>query len=162
MPGARGEKETSFLTSFHFLVLLVVLLDQAAKWLALRFLPSFETLPLIPGVFHLTLVHNTGIAFGLFRGHESLLLALITLSLIALGIWGGRMKDSPAFSRRAFALILGGAAGNWIDRVRCGAVIDYFDFRIWPVFNLADSAITIGVILYIFLLLKGDRSKPSS
>ena len=154
MPGARGEEETSFLSSFYGLIFLVVLLDQASKAFALRYLSVHQSVPLIQGIFHLTLVHNTGIAFGFFRGHQGILLAFITLSLLLLWGWAVRMEDKSFGGRMAFALILGGAAGNWIDRLRFRAVIDFLDFRVWPVFNIADSAITIGVILYLFLLLR--------
>ncbi len=102
------------------------------------------------------MVHNTGIAFGFFRTHERALLILITLSLGCLFYWSTRLKEgSPSgLNRAALALILGGALGNWIDRVRWGAVIDFLDFRIWPVFNIADSAITLGVGLYLISLLR--------
>lgn len=102
-------------------------------------------------------------AFGLLRGHESLLFALITVSLCVLLFIGVRMhvpkaggdfRKPPALSHWGLALILGGAVGNWIDRIRFQAVIDFLDFRVWPVFNVADSAITVGVGLYLILLLK--------
>lgn len=142
------------------------MLDQGTKLLALTHLPLDATVPVIPSVFHLTLVYNRGIAFGLFQHHETLLLVLISLSLLVLLVVGFRiarqanLESSPSeiISRYGLALILGGAIGNWIDRVRYKAVIDFLDFRIWPVFNLADSAITIGVVLYLFLFLQKNKS----
>lgn len=86
-------------------------------------------------------------------------MGLITVSLLLLGVWAVRVEARSSGGRLAFALILGGAVGNWIDRLRFGAVIDFLDFRVWPVFNIADSAITLGVVLYLFLLL---RKKPAS
>ena len=83
---------------------------------------------------------------------------MITLSLFFLWGWAVRMESKSAGGRAAFALILGGAIGNWIDRIRFGAVIDFLDFRVWPVFNIADSAITIGVALYLLLLLKKKKT----
>ena len=167
MSGTRGEEATSPVVSFTGITLAVLLTDQFTKFLALTLLASVETVPLVAGIFHFTLVRNTGIAFGLLRGHESLLLGLITLSLCVL-LWigirmhlpatPGAFKKTPALAHWGLALILGGAAGNWIDRLRFHAVIDFLDFRIWPVFNVADSAITIGVCLYLILLMK----KPSS
>lgn len=77
-----------------------------------------------------------------------------------LFIWGHTLRHA-ALSRVGIGLILGGAVGNWIDRVRVGAVIDFLDFRFWPVFNLADSAITAGVVLCMILFLK-EQKKPSS
>ncbi len=140
--------------AFYFIFSLTLVFDQASKFLALKHLDQVETTPLIQNIFHLTLVHNTGIAFGFFRQHPSILLALITLSLIGLFIWGVRLSSKNTGERFALALILGGAVGNWIDRVRFGAVIDFLDFRVWPVFNIADSAITIGVTLFAWTLFR--------
>ena len=142
--------------------LFVVLLDQFTKYLALTFLSGHDSLPIFPGIFHLTFVRNTGIAFGFFREHESLLLVFISLSLIVLIIWGLRMPPGQLFQRWGLALILGGAIGNWIDRLRFGAVIDFFDFRVWPVFNVADSAITIGVVLYLLVFLKKSNTESKT
>ena len=132
-------------------------MDQLTKFLALQFLTDRLTLPILPGIFHLTLVHNTGIAFGFFRNHSSLLLVFISLSLVFLLFWGFQIGRLPSGQRCGLALILGGALGNWIDRIPIGAVIDFLDFRIWPVFNVADSAITMGVIIYFVLLLRSPR-----
>ena len=149
---------------FGALVFLVFVLDQLTKLLAVHFLSSVDSVPVLQNVLHLTLVYNTGIAFGFFRHSQAVLLGAITLSLIFLLIWGARSfsknsaDPSQKFQSFALALILGGAFGNWFDRVRIGSVIDFFDFRIWPVFNVADSAITVGVGCYLWLLLfkKGE------
>ncbi len=117
-------------------------------------MPSRESFVLVRGILHLTLVYNAGIAFGFFRGHQNLLLILISISLAFLFFGGRRVHSSKRPLDWALALILGGALGNWIDRIRFGAVIDFLDFRIWPVFNLADSAITIGVFFYVAALFK--------
>lgn len=138
---------------FHAVFFGVLLLDQLTKYLALQHLDVTGTVPIIPNVFHFSLVHNTGIAFGVFREHPQLLLIVITISLIFLFFWGWKKADLLPSQRLALALILSGAVGNWIDRVRFGAVIDFLDFRIWPVFNIADSAITIGVVLFAALVL---------
>ena len=78
---------------------------------------------------------------------------MITLSLIVLLLWGVRLAGESLLGRWALILILGGALGNWIDRLRFGGVVDFLDFRIWPVFNLADTAISIGVGLFIIQFL---------
>jgi len=65
-------------------------------------------------------------------------------------------------ARFGIALILGGAIGNWIDRIRFGAVIDFLDFRVWPIFNVADSAITAGVFLYLILIIKEEQRKKKN
>lgn len=154
MPRDRGEEQTPFLR-FFLLVFLVLVFDQLTKFLALSFLAAYDSVPVIPNIFHLTLVHNTGIAFGFFNRHREILFAAISLSLVFLGVWGARStRNSPPAQSFALALILGGAIGNWLDRLRFGAVVDFLDFRVWPVFNGADSAITIGVVLYFWSLLR--------
>lgn len=120
--------------------------DQATKWLALEFLSHVPTVPIIPGIFHLTLVQNSGVAFGLFQG-RGLWITLGTLLVLA-GLFRTTLRtDRGRWAPLCLALILGGAVGNLIDRMRFGGVIDFLDFRIWPVFNLADSCITVGAAL---------------
>lgn len=131
----------------------MVILDQLTKHLALIRL-SEHPVVLIPNILFLTLVKNTGIAFGLLNGQASLLFSLITISLLLLFIFANRSRGARLPERWALSMILGGAVGNWIDRVRFGAVIDFIDFRIWPVFNLADSAISIGVCIYILSMFR--------
>lgn len=93
-------------------------------------------------------------AFGLFSDHAHILFGIITLSLIVLFIIANKSDHSKSNNKFILGLILGGAIGNWIDRIRFHAVIDFIDFKIWPVFNLADSFITIGVFLYILSMFK--------
>lgn len=144
---------------FGALVFLVFVLDQLTKLLAIHYLSAHDTVPVLQNVFHLTLVYNTGIAFGFFRHSQAILLGVITVSLIFILFWGARSfgKNSGDPNRKtqsfALALILGGAIGNWLDRVRLGAVVDFLDFRFWPVFNIADCAITCGVCFYMWLIL---------
>lgn len=137
---------------------LVVFADQITKYLALAGLEFGKSIPIFEGFFHLTLVYNTGVAFGFFQGKQELLFILITISLVILVVIAHRMHSgklvAPTSVKIALALILGGAIGNWIDRIRHQAVIDFLDFRVWPVFNLADSAITIGVCLYVLMVLR--------
>jgi signal peptidase II len=99
----------------------------------------------------MTMVHNTGIAFGFFKdqGVTFIVIPIVAIFLLAFNIYYYR-QNNEALSRTyivAFSLILGGAFGNLIDRMVYGYVIDFIDFRVWPVFNIADSAITIGAIL---------------
>ena len=142
---------------FQFVFAIVLLLDQFTKLLALQFLNETGSIPVIPKVFYLTLVYNPGVAFGIFRHHPAVLFVVVTISLIFLFLWGSRKADLIGLQRLGLAMILGGAVGNWIDRARFGAVIDFLDFRVWPVFNIADSAITIGVSIFVILIL---RKKP--
>lgn len=133
-------------------------MDQFSKFLALRYLVPQASIPIIPQVLDLTLIRNPGVAFGLFSGYAPALFTVITLSLVFLFLIANRshgtaIHGTSATDRWALSLILGGAIGNWIDRLRFEAVIDFIDFRIWPVFNIADAAITIGVCLYLLRIL---------
>ena len=143
---------------FYAVLLFVFLADQLTKFFALQTLAGVDSVPVISGIFYFTLVHNTGVAFGFFRQHPQLLLGLISLSLCFLLVWGIRVPPQQKTQRFALALILGGALGNWVDRLRYGAVIDFLDFRVWPVFNVADSAITVGVTLFAWHLLRQKKS----
>jgi len=131
----------------------VVVLDRLSKIFFSDFLSIGESFPVIRNIFHITLVHNTGIAFGLFKdqGIVFIIIPVIAIILLIYNIYS--YKNNQEFSLSyivSFSLILGGAMGNLIDRVCFGYVIDFIDFRIWPVFNVADSAITIGAI-FIFI-----------
>ena len=140
----------------YVIVFGIILLDQSTKYLALHLLFSGKTIPVIPSVFHLSLVRNPGIAFGLFGHSPSALTVIITLCLVALMILSVQMRNARWIQRLSLAFILGGAAGNMIDRILFGHVIDFLDFRVWPVFNLADSFITIGVFLFILTAVRGE------
>lgn len=131
--------------------LVIVVLDRITKTFFSNLLELGESLPVVRNIFHMTLVHNTGIAFGFFKdkGAVFILIAVIAIILLVVNILYYRQNDE-VLSRSyifGFSLILGGAIGNLIDRVMYGYVIDFIDFRIWPVFNIADSAITIGAVL---------------
>lgn len=156
MSVGRGEEETPFLGRRLFLLLagFVLLLDQLTKALARTFLTRGASRSVLPPLFHLTLVENQGIAFGLFQGGEKIILALITFSIGLLILVGFRSHPERLSTQWGIGLILGGALGNWVDRIRLGAVVDFLDFRIWPVFNLADTAISVGVGLFLLELLK--------
>lgn len=139
-----------------------ILLDQLTKFLFSSLLRPGESLPLINKIFHFTLVHNTGIAFGLFRGNGFVffIVPAIAIGLLSYNIYyyhkTGELDQVYIF---AFSLILGGAIGNLIDRITAGYVIDFIDFRIWPVFNIADSAITIGACIIFFKCFPLTKAK---
>ncbi len=140
------------------IVLFVVLLDQASKSLISYYLNNFQSIPVIPDIFHLTLIHNTGIAFGMFHGGSKLLLTVIIIGVSFLFYLAYKMRNETPIFKLGLGFVLGGAVGNLIDRLTCGSVIDFLDFRIWPVFNLADSFITIGVGILILTVLLGRKS----
>ena len=135
--------------------LTVLAVDQATKWFALEVLSRVPTVPVFPGLFHLTFVLNSGVAFGFFQGH-GLWITLGTLVILALLFRTTLRLDRGKWVPVCLGLILGGAVGNLVDRLRFGAVVDFLDFRVWPVFNLADSCITVGAaLLAVSLWRKG-------
>ncbi len=128
------------------IVFTILSLDQLSKFIITRYLSQNQTIPLIKGVFHLTLIHNRGAAFGILRNQVPLFIFTSILAIILIYFSLKKNKHRKVYSV-ALSLVLGGALGNLIDRLFFGYVIDFLDFRIWPVFNIADSAITIAAVL---------------
>lgn len=139
------------------------LLDQGSKWLAKAYLIPETSVPVIPGVFQLTLAYNTGAAFSLFRHQPQLLSVMTTVLFLTLLAYALLRSQFARGERLAMSLILGGALGNLLDRLLTGHVTDYFDVVAihYPVFNVADSFIFIGVILMARVLLKDQQCQPT-
>jgi len=141
---------------------IIILLDQVTKGLILRYLPFNKTIPVVKGFFNITHVLNPGGAFGLMANLSPIMRGIIFLfiSSVAVGLIFYFYKKTPArhaWLSAAFALIFGGAIGNLIDRIRFGMVIDFLDFYVgnlhWPAFNIADSAISIGIGIFLYHLI---------
>jgi signal peptidase II len=130
----------------------VLILDWITKQWALRSLALGESIVIAP-FFYLTHVHNTGSAFGLFQNNNWVLLgiALVIFGLLLAAV-PRLIADLGCWAEIGIGLVLGGALGNIIDRLRFGYVVDFFDFRVWPVFNIADSAISVGTVLLAWRL----------
>ena len=124
--------------------------DQAVKALVRSTIERGEQVPLVLGV-DLVNVRNTGIAFGLFAGGGVLLVLFALAALVALAVFFARHRERPLVWLPT-GLLIGGAAGNLIDRAREGAVTDFIDPPAWPAFNLADVAITFGVLTLLYVL----------
>ncbi|MBL7081915.1 MAG: signal peptidase II [Candidatus Omnitrophica bacterium] len=137
-------------------ILVIFFLDQLSKYFVASLLSVGESIPVIKDIFHISLVRNTGAAFGILKGELYLLLALTLIVTIFFAI--KLRKETVLVQTLGMSLILAGAIGNLTDRIRLGVVIDFLDFRIWPVFNIADSAITIGAVLLGFYFLKKCRN----
>jgi signal peptidase II len=144
----------------------IVLLDQASKVLVVRQLALHETVPLIPGVLNLTHVRNAGVAFGILNtaefAYKPLVMAVLALAaLVGVAIYASQLSIEHRFARAGLSLVLGGAAGNLLDRARQGYVVDFVDafWRDWHfwAFNVADAAITVGVTLLVLDLLRPAR-----
>ena len=143
--------------------ILVVLLDQATKeWVRGAF-SLHESLPVVPGFFHLTYIRNTGAAWGMFSGQNIALSVLALVMLVVLVLFRRKILPPGRVHRVALGLLCGGIVGNLFDRLRLDYVTDFLDFyyRDWhfPAFNVADSAICIAVAIYILGTL---FAKPST
>jgi signal peptidase II len=156
-------------TRIVVLVAVIVAFDQLTKFIVDRSMPLHHSIPIIEGFFSLTYVRNTGAAFGIFAGSAELFRRpfLILVSVVAIGfivVMLKRLRDSEKWLVIALAFILGGAIGNLIDRVLYGEVIDFLDCfwgsYHWPAFNVADSFITVGVTITLFILIKAKDRDP--
>jgi len=138
-----------------FRAAIVVGLDQLSKAVIRRLLAPGQSLPVWPQIFHLSYVQNSGAAFGLLRGQTWILITFTVVVVGAITFYAGHLQPHGLLGW-ALSLVLGGAVGNLIDRLRLGYVVDFFDFRIWPVFNVADIAIVVGVgIIIIYFWRSG-------
>jgi len=141
------------------------LLDQGSKWLVKAYLSPTVSLPILPNVFQLTLSYNTGAAFSMFRQQPQLLAGFTVLLFCALLIYAVRKQYYYRGELTAMGLILGGALGNLLDRLLWGKVTDFLDVVIirYPIFNIADSLIFIGVLWLVLLYLRQpNTSQPSN
>ncbi|MFN7915964.1 MAG: signal peptidase II [Vicinamibacterales bacterium] len=153
-----------------WLPLVVVVLDQVTKWLVRTRIPMYGSVEVIPNFLDLTHVRNTGAAFGFLNGIDfpgkTLVIAVVAIfALIGVSLYAGTLAREQLIARLGMALIIGGAAGNLIDRVFMGSVVDFVDaywgtFHFWA-FNVADSAITVGVALMILDMI-GTGTHASS
>lgn len=137
---------------FWVVMVATFILDQLTKYYVSHTFEYLESVPVLPNIFHLTYVHNFGAAFSILQNKQGFLI-LISILVIGAVIYFYQQLPKDWVSRLALGLALGGTFGNLLDRVRFGYVIDFFDFQIWPVFNIADSAIVVGMILFAIKIL---------
>jgi signal peptidase II len=153
------------------IVSIVIILDQFTKWQVTQGMRLHESIPIIPDVFSLTYIRNSGAAFGILAGsHPGFRMIFFgvtsVLALFLLGTIYARLAPADWLGVASVASIFGGALGNLIDRIRLGEVIDFLDFSIlgyhWPAFNVADTAITLGVgfLLLHFFFQKSSHPDP--
>lgn len=141
------------------LFIFTIILDQVAKFYIQGTMSMGMSHPIIPGIFHITYILNPGAAFGILENQRLFFIFVAVAILVVAAYFYARLLKEPLLLRCGAGLLLGGAVGNLIDRIRIGAVVDFFDFRIWPIFNFADIAIVVGVglVIYnVFLQTKDD------
>ncbi len=149
---------------FYLTAFFCFLADQISKTLAARFLPPGSSVSILPNVLWFTQLHNRGAAFNLFQ-NQTLFLTLVGCLAVIMILWIQRKTPpSQVKTRLGLGMILGGSLGNLLDRVRFGYVVDFIDLKWWPVFNLADTLINVGIFFIILDLLftHSDNTKPQT
>ena len=151
---------------FAILIILVVVLDQLSKFWIVGNFSLYESLPVIPGFFSLTYLTNTGAAFGILAGHpvwwrQAFFVTVALVALVFIGFMYRRLRNDSVWYEVALAFIAGGAIGNLVDRVLLGSVTDFLDVYVgthhWPAFNVADSAISVGVAIFLVMNIFFDN-----
>jgi signal peptidase II len=153
------------------IIAALVSIDQLTKWLIVRSIELHDYRPLVDGFLSISHVRNYGAAFGIFADADlpyqaALFAALSLAALSAIAVYAYRLPAEARLPQMALALILGGAVGNLIDRLRLGYVVDfihvYWKQHQWPDFNVADSAITVGVSLLILDILRSPQTESAN
>ena len=141
-------------------IIALIVIDQISKYLALNNLANIGSIPIIENIFHLTYVENRGAAFGMFQNNQIVFIIVAVVASI-VGLYYICKKKLNLLGNISIVLIISGAIGNLIDRVRLGFVVDYFDFRfIWDyVFNVADIFVVVGTILLCIYIIVFEKDK---
>lgn len=142
----------------------ILFLDQGTKYLVQKMMGLYTSIPVIGNVLKLTYIRNPGAAFGISMGNRYLFVGLSVLACAVMAYYFWRLPREEAWGRFSLTLIFGGAIGNLIDRLLYGEVTDFIEVGVagyyWPVFNVADMAVTIGVILLFFRMSSARQMAP--
>lgn len=150
------------LAEFVSILALVAFVDQASKAAVTSAMTLGESIPVLPPLLHLTLWTNTGIAFGLLSGAGGAVAVLAAVTALVLFLYNRDRWQTSRVVRVGLGMLLGGAIGNLIDRVRLGYVVDFIALPYWPVFNVADTSIVIGAVLLAWSALRQRSSSESN
>lgn len=157
------------------LIIAMVYLDQLTKYLAVIFLKSIDTFPIIQDVIHFTYVENRGAAFGMLSEHRWVFMIVSVVGIVALSIYLVRNRRDGAIQNLSLSMIIAGGIGNMIDRIVLGYVVDFIDFTLinFAIFNVADVFVCVGCgleVLYLLMTLvrtyreekkNGQKDNPS-
>ena len=146
------------------MTILFFLLDQISKFLIVKNMNLYDTIPVVQNIFHITYIHNTGIVFGMLTGHNFYIL-IGTVIFVLIFLFSLRKDFAKLYSENKHSLIfritvsmfVGGALGNIVDRFFRGFVVDFLDLRVWPIFNLADSFICVSFVLFVIYFMKNRK-----
>ena len=144
---------------FAAIVLLTLIVDQFSKYMITSSMYHGESLAVFPPVFYITYVLNPGAAFGMLANQTNFFIVVSLLVIIGVLVGYRYLPRERVWTYISLGLVVGGAMGNLIDRIRLGLVIDFLDFRVWPVFNLADTAIVTGAFILVLDVWLADRKE---
>lgn len=144
---------------FWLPLIIGIVLDQVTKFFVSSRLEYLESIPVIPNFFHLTFTLNKGAAFSILQGKMIFLIIVTVFALIAIGLFIRQTPKTNKFLRFSLGMLTAGIIGNFTDRLRFGQVIDFIDFRFFPIFNIADSLIVVGIIFIAWEILLPEFKK---
>ncbi|MCR4962261.1 MAG: signal peptidase II [Firmicutes bacterium] len=144
---------------FWLIVLFCIGLDQLTKYLVVSHMTLGQSIPVIPNVLHITYVLNEGASFSMLQGQKWLFLVITLAVLIAICCLLRKIPKEEKWLRWSMAVFVGGMLGNFIDRLRQGAVIDFIDIRVFPIWNVADSLLVLSVIAIAILVLRTETKR---
>jgi len=157
---------------YYLIALLILIIDHISKWVAHAKLNPNPAVEIVPGFLRLSYVNNSGVAFGFFDRIESVwkpyvLAAMAIIAVVVILVYSTRMPQGRTLLQVALAITLGGILGNFADRIIRGYVVDFIEFHIheifyWPTFNIADSAITVGIALLLIDTVKSPAPEEIS
>lgn len=142
--------------NFLLIAAAVIIIDQFTKYIVVQNFFLGESIPVIPNVFHWTYILNPGAAFGMLEGSRWLFVLIAAAVIAGVCFFRREIRQEGLLIEAGSALFVGGAIGNLIDRILHGVVIDFFDLRIWPIFNVADIAICVGVGLILWKIISEE------
>ena len=144
---------------FYLIAIIWLVLDQVSKYYVMNHFAIGESVSVIQNVFHLTYIINRGAAFGMLTNQRWFFLVVAFILIIVYAIYHKKVNRGPISLRIGSALLISGAIGNGIDRYVLHGVVDFFDFRIWPIFNIADIGICVGVVCIMYYLLTSEHEE---
>lgn len=143
----------SFVLLFFLISILLIVLDQLSKWWIVQHMELYQSITVISDFFYITSHRNRGAAFGILQEQRWFFIVVTICVVIAIIVFMVKMKKETILTKIALSFVLGGAVGNMIDRIQTGEVVDFFHFQFgsyhFPIFNVADSAICVGVVLFL-------------
>ncbi|WP_228027681.1 signal peptidase II [Bacillus fonticola] len=148
---------------FYILAFVIIAIDQLTKWMIVTRMTELQSIPVIDDFFYITSHRNTGAAWGILEGQMFFFYIITVIVVIAIIFYMERWAKEKPLAKLALAFMLGGAIGNLIDRVFRQEVVDFFQFFFgtyqFPIFNVADSSLVVGVILLMIIIWREDSSK---